>query len=359
MAQEHDFLTSLGPLSLTLRMRRLAERLSTQGKLVYDALEVELEPGWYALLLLLDAHQALSVSEAARKLGITHPSMVKTSSALERAGWIVSARDPADGRRRVMSLTSEARAAMHDFEQVWSAFEAALRDLDDGTAGSLEARLVQCDALLDERSLDARVLERLAHEKRTRRAERAQPEYVIRALEGEREERRAVVAMARQLVKSADTYAYDPDVSDEELWEYWHPVGSSGRGFVAVEPAGEELVGMFVIRPNHPGPASHVANASYAVRADWRGRGLGKFMGRSSLSLARQLGYEAMQFNIVVSTNTAAVELWRKLGFRIVGTVPGGFRLPGGARVSHHIMYRELTDDVTMPHTRDVLTQVS
>ena len=102
------------------------------------------------------------------------------------------------------------------------------------------------------------------------------------------------------------------------------------------------VVGMFVIRPNNPGPGAHVANASYVVRADVRGIGLGRQMGEASLELAAELGYSAMQFNTVVSTNSNAVHLWRALGFRIVGTVPDDFRLPDGSTVPHYVMYRSL-----------------
>ena len=104
----------------------------------------------------------------------------------------------------------------------------------------------------------------------------------------------------------------------------------------------DAVAGMFVIRPNNPGPGAHVANASYAVRADLRGMGLGRRMGEASLGLAADLGYSAMQFNTVVGTNANAVRLWRSLGFRIVGTVPDGFRLPDGSTVPHHVMHRAL-----------------
>ena len=99
---------------------------------------------------------------------------------------------------------------------------------------------------------------------------------------------------------------------------------------------------MFVIRPNQPGPGSHVANASFAVRADRRGLGLGRRMGEAALELATELGYSAMQFNIVVSTNVHAVRLWRSLDFDIIGTVPDGFRLPDGTKVAHYVMHRPL-----------------
>jgi ribosomal protein S18 acetylase RimI-like enzyme len=108
-----------------------------------------------------------------------------------------------------------------------------------------------------------------------------------------------------------------------------------------VERSGE-VVGMLVVRPNIPGPGSHVANASYAVRADVRGIGLGRRMGQASAPMAVNLGYGAMQFNTVVSTNVQALQLWRSLGFRIIGTVPDGFRLPDGTLVPHFIMYRSL-----------------
>jgi GNAT superfamily N-acetyltransferase len=152
-------------------------------------------------------------------------------------------------------------------------------------------------------------------------------------------DRGKVVEIARALVVNADTYAFDPDVGDDELWAYFAP-SSRGDGFVA--EADGDVVGTFVIRPNQPGPGSHVANASFAVAADARGMGVGRRMGEAALDLAARLGYLAMQFNIVIATNDAAVRLWRSLGFEIIGTVPDGFRLPDGRLADHHVMFRSL-----------------
>jgi ribosomal protein S18 acetylase RimI-like enzyme len=49
-----------------------------------------------------------------------------------------------------------------------------------------------------------------------------------------------------------------------------------------------------------------------------------------------------MQFNFVVSTNTGAVALWKKLGFAIVGTIPRGFRHSKLGYVDVYVMHREL-----------------
>jgi len=67
-------------------------------------------------------------------------------------------------------------------------------------------------------------------------------------------------------------------------------------------------------------------------------------MGRHCLSEARKAGYLAMQFNFVVSSNTAAVSLWQKLGFSIVGTLPKAFKHQQIGYVDAYVMYRFLDD---------------
>jgi GNAT superfamily N-acetyltransferase len=94
--------------------------------------------------------------------------------------------------------------------------------------------------------------------------------------------------------------------------------------------------------PNHPGPGSHVATASFMVAADARGRGVGRALGEYALAWARGRGYAAMQFNAVVESNHAAVRLWQALGFRIVGTIPEAFKHPALGRVGLHVMHRYL-----------------
>ena len=49
-----------------------------------------------------------------------------------------------------------------------------------------------------------------------------------------------------------------------------------------------------------------------------------------------------MQFNLVVSTNEAAVHLWRKLGFEQVGVLPRAFDHARLGLVDALVMYRWL-----------------
>ena len=72
------------------------------------------------------------------------------------------------------------------------------------------------------------------------------------------------------------------------------------------------------------------------------GRGIGRRMGEFSLEEAKRLGYAAMQFNIVIKSNIRAVELWKKLGFVIIGEIPEAFINKLGERVNAFIMYQKL-----------------
>jgi ribosomal protein S18 acetylase RimI-like enzyme len=87
-----------------------------------------------------------------------------------------------------------------------------------------------------------------------------------------------------------------------------------------------------------------VANASFLVDPAAAGHGVGRELGEYVLAAAAEAGYRAMQFNAVVETNTAAVHLWRSLGFTILATVPEAFAHPRHGLVGLHIMYRRLGD---------------
>ncbi|HEU5247096.1 MAG TPA: GNAT family N-acetyltransferase [Candidatus Udaeobacter sp.] len=151
-------------------------------------------------------------------------------------------------------------------------------------------------------------------------------------------DRDAIWEIFHEVVAAGDTYAIDPDVSREEALAYWS--GADTQTYVA-ESTGR-VVGTYILRPNQSGGGSHVANAGFMVAPDARGQGIGRAMGEHCLNEARRLGFRAMQFNFVVSTNESAVRLWEDLGFKIVGTLPSAFRHPEKGYVDVYVMFRSL-----------------
>ena len=155
-----------------------------------------------------------------------------------------------------------------------------------------------------------------------------------------RADRDAIWKIFHEIVAAGDTYALDPKMSREDALAYWFRADT--QTYVAEKDG--TVVGTYILRPNQLGSGSHVANAAFIVASNAQGSGVGRAMAEHCLAEARQMGFRAMQFNFVISTNTPAIHLWKQLGFKIVGTLPGAFRHPEKGYVDVHVMYRLLLD---------------
>lgn len=99
---------------------------------------------------------------------------------------------------------------------------------------------------------------------------------------------------------------------------------------IAQDPESGEICGLYILHPNNVGRCGHICNASYAVKRDFRGRRIGESLVRHCLVTAKELDFRILQFNAVVRSNTAALSLYKKLGFVQLGVIPGGFHLKNG-----------------------------
>ncbi|MEU8264874.1 GNAT family N-acetyltransferase [Micromonospora sp. NPDC048999] len=140
--------------------------------------------------------------------------------------------------------------------------------------------------------------------------------------------------IVEDVITAGETFPYDPQWPAEVAYEVWV---ERPPGHTVVAEADGRILGTAKMGANKPGPGSHVATASFMVATDARGRGVGR-----ALDWASSRGYAAMQFNAVVEANVAAVELYRRLGFAVIGTVPEAFAHPSLGRVGLHVMHRPL-----------------
>lgn len=134
------------------------------------------------------------------------------------------------------------------------------------------------------------------------------------------------------------TYAFPPDIDERETYKAW--VETPQQTYVA-ETEGH-VVGTYYIKPNQPGQGAHVCNCGYVVAGNMRGRGIAAQMCSHSLEEARKLGFLAMQYNLVVSSNSDAVHLWQKMGFEVVGRLPKAFNHPQLGYVDALVLYQWL-----------------
>ena len=116
-------------------------------------------------------------------------------------------------------------------------------------------------------------------------------------------------------------------LNEETGLEFFNSQSFTG---IAYDKNSGEIVGLYILHPNNIGRCGHIANASYAVKKDKRGHGIGELLVKNCLTKAKELGFKILQFNAVVAINTSALKLYKKLGFTQLGVIPKGFLLKGG-----------------------------
>ena len=160
----------------------------------------------------------------------------------------------------------------------------------------------------------------------------------MRILEVDEEAYERIWPIFKEIVAAGDTYAYPRDTSKAEGRRLWMEVPR--KTFVAESDG--EVIGTYYIKTNQSGPGGHVCNCGYMVPKSARGRGVASAMCAHSQKLAVELGYSAMQFNFVASSNEGAVRLWQRMGFETVGRLPRAFNHPTQGYIDALVMYKWL-----------------
>jgi len=143
----------------------------------------------------------------------------------------------------------------------------------------------------------------------------------------------------KPVFRAGEAYALPRDIDQSMAYEYW--IDSAQACFIACNDDGA-LLGSYYLKPNQQGPGDHVCNCGYIVSDKASGKGLATALCIHSQQQARELGFEAMQFNLVVSNNYAAIRVWEKQGFATAGCLPGAFRHPRLGRIDAMVMYKQL-----------------
>jgi ribosomal protein S18 acetylase RimI-like enzyme len=154
-----------------------------------------------------------------------------------------------------------------------------------------------------------------------------------------------VKKMLNREIESGDTYPYKSVMNDEAFRAYF----LSADAFVlrVKNPEDKSLdvvLGTFYVKPNFPGRSSHICNGGFITESHFRGRGLGRLMGKLFPFVGKALGYRASLFNLVYVSNEASLALWESLLYKPVGRIPDAGLLKGIGFTDAVQFYRDFAD---------------
>ncbi len=157
-----DFLRELEYLGVTARLKRLSDTLSASIKDYYKANGVDIEPSWHLVLLYLDGRSA-PLTELASGLRLSQPAATKMVQRMIERGYLEEERDEADGRKKLVRLSTHAKRRMPRLRRVWAAGQATVREILGADRSFLD-ELAQFEDRIAEKGFAERAGARLARD---------------------------------------------------------------------------------------------------------------------------------------------------------------------------------------------------
>lgn len=297
----------------------------------------------HLLIELASSKETLTAKDIAERLLLDKSTVSRLISKAIKKGFITCATDQTDKRKRVLEFTEIGKNTLSAFEPIaFNQTKSALQTLDfeeieivhRGVAlyaqGLRNSRLQNITPIPSPKNVEGiESLEELRNQLHLLG-------YILEAYKREDEE--ALFAIFKEVVDVGGRFPYESSSMEEFRTQFFGP---TSQVYVCRSTEGL-VIGGFYLKSNYSGRSGHIANAAYMIERTHRGLGIGTLLVKSSLHLARDLGFLAMQFNMVLSHNAGAIKLYERLGFEIVGTIPNAIRNADGTFQDGYAMYRRI-----------------
>lgn len=305
------------------------------------------------LLIELSMCPSPTMGEIAERLLLDKSTVSRLISGAVKKGYVECVTDDKDKRKRVLRMSEKGKKTLHAFEPIaFNQTKEALLTLTPteietvyqgialyakGLRSSRTQSKSDADPLMPQRNMECETEKSQSIENLPEITNRLrQMGYTLDLFTQQDEE--ALHEIFREVVESASQFPYESGSIEEFRRQFFTP---EGRVYVCHSLDGK-VIGGFYLKANYSGRSSHIANAAYMICKPYRGKGVGTLLIKASLHLAKELGFQAMQFNMVLSENTDAVRLYKKLGFSIVGIISEAIRNPAENYQDGYVMYRRL-----------------
>lgn len=302
-----DFYEKTGKMALGSRLRRLSDQVTEQAAGIYDLYKVDLQPKWFPVFYALSGGEEKSITDIAREIGHTHPSVSQIVREMAAKGYIIEKKGPADGRKNFVVLSKQGQEVggkMEDqLKDVTSAIEKAMKEAQY----DLWKAIAEWEFLLEQKNL----LRRVQEEKKLRES------GDVEIVDFEPRYARAF----RDLNEEWITTWFKMEEEDYHALDHPHEhiLDKGGHIFIALYK-GEPVGTCAIIKMSDGG----FELAKMGVSPKAKGKGIGWLLGRACLEKARALGAH----RVYLESNTRlkpAISLYHKLGFRKIAGPPSPY----------------------------------
>lgn len=298
-----DYMKSFGSLSLGSRLKRLSDALVQDVIRLYQSQGITLNPSFFPLFNLLHQQGAMTVTEAAEKLAVSHPAISKIARKMQDEQWLNKTTDPADERRQLLSLTSKSEALVEQIAPVWSAIQSHLDGLIKSQQHPLLDALAEFESLIEQQGFYDPVLQQLER--------RHEGQQVV--IQGWSADLRT--DFKRLNMDWLERY-FEGEITDRDLEALGNPEGfylaRGGYIWFACNEMDNEVVGCVALARHENGKFEI---SKMGVDEAWQTVGVGRRLLMTALDKAREVGASEV-FLESSSKLERALQLYQNLGFQ-------------------------------------------
>lgn len=300
------FFEEVGKFAIGSRLRMLTDKVTEDAAHIYKLYAIEMQPKWFPIFYSLSQSEEKTITELAKFIGHSHPSVSKIIGEMNSKGYIIDKKDNQDGRKNVVSLSAKGMEVAAKLQNQISDVNEAIEDLDNQTQNKLWDAIAEWEYLLEQKTLLKRVMEK------------------------KKERDSAMIEIVDYSPKYQDVFK---ELNVEWISKYFKMEETDFKaldnpqnyildkgGFISVALYNNEPLGVCAMIKMNDGEYDFEL-AKMAVSPKAQGKNLGFTLANAVITKAKTLGAA----RIYLESNTIlepAINLYHKLGFKKVGGKP-------------------------------------
>lgn len=304
-----DFFQKAGKLSLGSRLRIISEKMLTDASEIYKAYEVPLQPKWFPVFFILSKEGNMSVTDIAKSVGHSHPSISKTVREMAKQGLLVESKDKKDKRKNLVGLSKKAKAILPKAEDQFFDVNEAVEDIITQSDNDIWKALDELEYFLEEKSLYRRVMQK----KKLRDSKK------VKIIPYESKYKKDFKRLNEAWI---DKY-FALEEEDRKLLNNPKKNILDKGGYIFIALYDSKVVGTCALVPSEY-PDYNFEIGKMGVSPEAQGKGIGWLLGKAVIKKAKELGEK----KLFLESNTVlqpAIRLYQKMGFKKITGHPSPY----------------------------------
>ncbi|KQM69629.1 MarR family transcriptional regulator [Pedobacter sp. Leaf216] len=155
-----NFFEQAGKVAIGSRLRMLTDKVTEDGAQIYKLYNIDMQPKWFPVFYALTKDKEKTITELAKEIGHSHPSVSKIISEMLKKGYVKESKDKTDGRRNVVSLSKKGLEISEKIKDQLIDVNAAVEEISAQAQNNLWEAIAEWEFLLEQKTLLRRVIEK-------------------------------------------------------------------------------------------------------------------------------------------------------------------------------------------------------